>query len=378
MVVIMSKGNKVGVRWRRVAGYVSIAVGAVAITLALAVPKVVVPHYLRLPAEVRADTLSIADDASLIDAKALASGRAATETGVPLRFSVLVSALEATDRTVTMQAATRMYRADRSGPEATVSASVDKVTLDRYTSRPTGAAGLTSVTLGIVDTTPRRGHQYKLPFDTRAEGTYLYYDDVARMDLPLTFVDDDRRESGMGLLHFRAELPATNLFPRQPGMQLTLPASYWGLPGEESTRFELHYSVIRDLWVEPVTGLVIESRAQLRRVLARPEFGLADPAAVTTLRANTHFDADSLAQTVDLARTARTQILWGRTYAPIALGGFGVIAVAAGAWMMLRSRRTQSEDAESWTATEESDSGTGDPSSTSTSDGNTTVMPRLG
>lgn len=89
-------------------------------------------------------------------------------------------------------------------------------------------------------------------------------------------------------------------------------------------------------------------------MLARAEFGPADPAAVTTLDASTHFDPESLAQTVDLARTVRTQILWGRTYASITLGGLGLLAIAIGAAMLVRGRRSQDAGTESGLAAGES------------------------
>ncbi len=327
-------------RTRRAIGFASIAVAAAAITTAIALPTLLVPHFQRIPADIRADTLSVVDDAQLIDVTATMAGRARTETGVPLRISMLVSSIgPTTDRTVTMQGATRMYRADRTGAEATVSASVDKVTLDRYSSSPTGPPGLTSITAGIVDTTPRRGFQYKLPFGTTDSGRYLMYDDVARVDVPLTYVDGARHENGMRLLHFRSEVAPTNLFPRQPDMFLTLPASYWGLPGDDEIQFDLHYSAQRDIWVEPQSGMIVEIRAHLHRELARRDLGPSDPAAVTTLDAHTRFDEQTLAETLDLARTARTQIMWGRFYGPAVLGVVGALTLLAGILILRRTAR---------------------------------------
>ncbi|WP_280381312.1 DUF3068 domain-containing protein [Nocardia wallacei] len=325
-----------GQRIRKVAGYVLLGSGLAAIAAAIALPTWAMPRLMKIPGDIRVDTVSIAEDSKLIDAGALRRGRAATETGVPLHIQVLVKSVgSADDSHVTLQASTRMLRTDITGPEQMVSAHVDKVTLDRATSRPTDPPGLVSNELGEVEQAPRSGFQYQFPFGVE-KSAYPYFDEVSRTEPDAVYIDDTRREGGLRLLHFRQEVGPVDLRLTQPDAELTLPASWWGLPGDEPTRFDLWYSNTRDIWVEPTSGVVVAVEEHPHRRLAR---SLDDPLQVTTLEAHTRFDDETLADTIATARNARTLIQWGNVYAPIALAVAGTIAALAGSALLWRTTR---------------------------------------
>ncbi|WP_280385781.1 DUF3068 domain-containing protein [Nocardia wallacei] len=304
-------------------------------------PTFVMPRSTRIPAGVRTEAVSLADNAAVLDTKAAMRGQMRTETGVPIRVQTLVVSADPTDSDrVTLVSTTRLSRTDRQGPNALVSARAEAVTVSRTTSEPVDQVGQIKLEVDKpADPVARSGFQFHFPFDTQRQ-SYPYFDTTARRDFPIDYVDDDRSQDGLRLLHFRQSIGPINLYPEQPTMQTTVPASWWGLPGDEQTRFDLHYSNIRDIWVEPTSGAIVEQREHVRRFLAR---SVDDPMAVTTLDIQTRFDEQSLAEAVHTARQARTLIRWGNLYAPIVLAVAGIAAVIGGL-LLLRAARIHDRD----------------------------------
>jgi len=322
----------------RLLGYTLIGTGAAALVAAVLLPTYIVPRLKRIPADIRTEAVSLASNASVLDVPALTRGRMATETGVPLKIQTLAVSARPTDADrVTLVVSTRLLRTDRPSASGLVSAHVDSVTLSRTTSEPVDPPGQIALDYGKQpDTVTRTGFQYHFPFDAQ-KTNYPYFDDTARKEVPIGFVDDDRVESGLRLFHYRQSVGPIDLYPTQPDMETTVPASWWGLPGDEQVRFDLYYSTTRDIWVEPASGVIIEQREHLHRFLAR---SVDDPLAVTSLEIQTHFDGQSINDAVQTARAARTLIRWGDIYAPGILGVVGVVA-ALGGLMILRRRETR-------------------------------------
>ncbi|QIS09810.1 DUF3068 domain-containing protein [Nocardia arthritidis] len=332
----MAAGRQV--RWWLGLGLIGI--GAAALVVAALLPTYLMPRLTRIPSDIHTEAISLADNASVIDVGAGLAGHMRTETGVPIKVQTLVVSAQPTDADrVTLVATTRLLRSDRDGPNAMVTARAEAVTLSRTTSEPVDPVGQIKLEVDKpADRVSRSGFQYHFPFDTQKQ-SYLYFDTTARRDIPIDYVDDDRHEGGLRLLHFRQSIGPINLYPEQPDMQMTLPASWWGLPGEQQTRFDLHYSNTRDIWVEPTSGAIVEQREHVRRFLART---VDDPLAVTTLEIRTRFDEQSLAEAVHTARQARMLIRWGNLYAPILLAAAGIAMVAAG--LLIRWRATEVDD----------------------------------
>lgn len=318
-----------------------IGIGVAALVVAALLPTFVMPRLTRIPINVRTEAVSLADNASVLDTAAALQGQMRTETGIPIKVQTLVVSAEPSDADrVTLVSTTRLSRTDRQGPSALVSARAEAVTVSRTTSEPVDPVGQIKLEVDKpADLVARNGFQFHFPFDTQRQ-SYEYFDTTARRDFPIDYVDDDRTEGGLRLLHFRQSIGPINLYPTQPDMQTTVPASWWGLLGDEQTRFDLHYSNIRDIWVEPTSGAIVEQREHVRRFLAR---SIDDPLAVTTLDIQTHFDEQSLSEAVRTARQARTLIRWGNLYAPLGLTVAGIAAVIGGL-LLFRATRIHYRD----------------------------------
>ena len=97
-----------------------------------------------------------------------------------------------------------------------------------------------------------------------------------------------------------------------PTNKLTLPAAKWGVPGGTlpvtMTRW---YTNVRDLWVEPETGVIVKGQEQLHQYYARngdkPE--IDRPEGETAFNENTIEYAGRAGQ----GRHGQDQSLFGRT-----------------------------------------------------------------
>ncbi|NMN99298.1 DUF3068 domain-containing protein [Antrihabitans stalactiti] len=323
-------------RRRRTGVCALIALGAFTLTAAILLPTYAVPKLEKIPLDIEANTLSVAPGSSLVDITQTSNGHAATETGVPLIFRVYVTVQDPSDAdVVTLQAATSMNRADRPDNDP-ISASVDRVTLDRSTGVPVAdpPGFLQTVQNKPPDSAVRKGFQYKFPFDTERT-SYPYFDTIARVTRPIDYTDDDRVEGGMQLYHFHQKLDPINLRIGQPDAKLTLAASNWGIPGgDQQVTFDLWYENERDLWVEPVSGAIVAVEEHLHRYLAR---SIDDPHALTTLDARTKFGDTTLQHLTSVAKEARSNLLLVNRYGPIGLAGIGLLSFAAAAVLTRRS-----------------------------------------
>lgn len=299
-----------------------------------------------IPLNVQSDTLSIAVAASVLNsASVVGPGHVATDSNVDLTISTYVTTEEPVSSEVTtLQAAQRTYRADVDSEAGLVSASVDRVTIDRRSGVPVvdPVATTQSEADAPATETPRDGFQYKFPFDVE-KGSYPYYDGTARVTLPIEFVDDNKVVDGMTLFHFSQTVGPTDLGATIGEVAtLTLPASKWGLPGEEATTMNLHYENTRDVWVEPVSGSIVAVEEQPHRWLARDE---SDPDRVTTLKAKTAFSDETIAQLADQASRARNSILWGTRYGPVLGGVAGVLLLLLSGGLMRFGRDLEGRSA---------------------------------
>ncbi|MBF6061988.1 DUF3068 domain-containing protein [Nocardia terpenica] len=330
-----------GSRASRIVACVLIGLGAAVATAAVLLPTYVVPHLRKIPLDISANTVSNAPGSQLVDAAATAAGRARTETGVPLKFRVYVRTEDPSDsHVVTIQAATSMTRTDKPNNQPFISATVDRVTLDRTTAMPVAdrPSEVAVVTTRPPDPTPgRNGLQYKFPFDVQKH-SYPFWDITSRTTHPIDYADDARVVDGMRLYHFHQKVAPIDLRPGQPEARLTLSAAAWGLPDRdpaEQITFDLYFEVERDVWVEPLSGSIVEVREHLHRFLARSATG--DPHALTTLDARTAFDQATIDHLAGLAHDARTKLLWGGRYAPILLGVAGLVLLSTGLLLGIRA-----------------------------------------
>lgn len=315
-----------------------IFVGSIFATCAILLPTVIVPHYKQLPSHVLQTATLTAQNATVLDSASLASGLVEPESNVPLRVDVSVKSGPPTDdQSVTLIAAVRTTRTDRAEPVNVISGYVDQVTLDRKSAAPESNPPPLTIheASGTATKTPRTGYQYTFPLGVDRRD-YPIYDSEARMTAPAKYVDDDRVIDGVQLLHFQQRIDETNLHERLgDAASLEMPSRAWGTGSTTDTpvRMSLYYSVVRDLWVEPQTGMIVDHHQKILRQL-----GNSNGFRVTSLQADLRFsDATVTSNATEASRNVRL-LFWGSRGAPVTLSLVGLALLAAGIFLGARAR----------------------------------------
>ncbi|MDV6264949.1 DUF3068 domain-containing protein, partial [Rhodococcoides yunnanense] len=198
--------------WRRSAAVCTLlALGSCLLAVAVLVPTYGADRLKVIPLDVQSATVSVAKDTAVLKATSVVmKGPLKTDRGVPLRIQVYVTTENPVSAdSTTLQAAQKTVRTDWG--EGLGPAMVDRVTIDRRSGMPLAEPVPTTQTeLGKPPTeTPRKGIQYKFPFDVE-KISYPYYDGTARETHPIEYVDDDRVINGMQLYHFQQTIGPLN------------------------------------------------------------------------------------------------------------------------------------------------------------------------
>lgn len=171
------------------------------------------------------------------------------------------------------------------------------------------------------------GHLYAFPFGTEKK-TYQYYDSTLRTALPLTYGGTETVE-GLTVYRFEqvvSEQPAT--------MDSDLVGTLLAVFAPGATSGTVQYRASRTLWVEPVTGSIVDYRDRQHRVL------VADTGVRTTLMdAEFRYTPETRATVVDEAAGGRTTLRFLGWYAPIGLAVLGLLLMAAGYLLVRPTRR---------------------------------------
>ncbi|MFF0818068.1 DUF3068 domain-containing protein [Rhodococcus sp. NPDC003318] len=316
---------------------VLMAVGTFLLTVAVLVPTYAAPRIKKLPLDLAVTTVSTAE-ATVVDSVALAMGRPKIETGVPVIAQRHVTVQDPVSADMaTIEAGLTIRRTDKRGDAGLLSASVDRVSVNRSTGMPTGdvATIQTSPTEPAVEV-PREGLQYKFPFGVEPR-SYPYFDLNMRESFPLDFVEETEID-GVPAYHFSQTVGPSDTIDAlgAPGTELTLPGTTWGMDTSNLVTMHRIYSTVRDLWVEPVTGLVLDGRESVRQAWGRtPD----DMYLMPFLEMTTGFDEATRADQVEMATTYRRMIQWGTVYGPIGAGVVGTALLVAGVVLGVRGRR---------------------------------------
>ncbi|WP_280236058.1 DUF3068 domain-containing protein [Nocardia cyriacigeorgica] len=338
---------------RRTVSCLLIGLGALLLAAAVMVPTYTVGKVAKTPLDLQITTVarSLPDQESLVlDAKSLTSptGSARVDRGVPVvsqRF-LTVEEPSGADR-MTVQAGQTLRRDDREGDTGLLTASIDRVTIDRKTGEPipvspNGSIALTVDTSGdsVADPSQRTGLQYRFPIGTEKK-SYPYFDLNARATHDIDYVDESE-VGGVPVYHFRQTIPVTNMWEVFPAAtnKLTLPAAKWGLEGDAPVTMTRFYTNTRDVWVEPRTGAILKGSEQIHLYYGRS----AEQIDVTALKSYLVFDDDTIAAQMAVTQESLDRLsLFGRIV-PITLGVLGGAALLAGIVVGVRSpgrRRTR-------------------------------------
>ncbi|MEV4129064.1 DUF3068 domain-containing protein [Nocardia sp. NPDC049707] len=330
---------------RRTVACLLVGLGALLIVATVMIPTYTVSKLAKTPLDLEITTIATNQpgaDSLVLDAKSLTApeGAAKVDTNVPMISQRFLTVEEPSDATqMTVQAGQTLRRIDKQGDTGLLTATVDRVTIDRTSGDPVAkdpngsiAVTVTKDLQSIADPVQHTGLQYRFPIGTEKK-TYPYFDTNTRKSYDANFMEETEINN-MKVYHFQMSIPPTNLWDvvKAPSNQLSLPAAKWGLEGDEPVTMSRFYTNIRDLWVEPQTGTIIKGGEQLNLYYARS----GDHPDVTALKSHLVFDENTIESQISVAKENIDKLsLYGRIM-PIVLGVLGVIAVVGGVFLGIR------------------------------------------
>ncbi|WP_410871495.1 DUF3068 domain-containing protein [Nocardia sp. A7] len=325
---------------RRLIACILVGLGALLLAAAVMIPTYTVGKVAKTPLDLRITTIakSVPGEESLVlDSKSLTSpeGAAKIDTNVPIVSQRFLTVEEPSDADeMTVQAGQTLRRDDRDASVGLLTASVDRVTIDRVTGEPIDASPNGSIAVNVdksgasvADESQRRGLQYRFPIGTEKK-SYPYFDLNARATYDIDFIDESEI-NGVPVLHFQQTIPVTNMWDVVPAAtnKLTLPAAKWGLPGEEPVTMTRFYTNTRDVWVEPRTGAVLKGGEKIHLYYGRS----AEQVDVTALKSHLVFDEPTIDAQMAVTQESLDKLdLFGKTL-PIILGILAALFLIGGA-----------------------------------------------
>jgi len=344
----------------RILPCILVGLGAFLLAIAILIPTYTVGKLEKTPLDLEVTTVATGNG-SVLNSAALLGGKAQVDTNVPIVAQRYVTTQDPSDADIiTVEAGQTVRRTDKQGDTGLLTATLDRVTLDRVSSMPTNDP------VGTVQTSSdqpaeevsRDGLQYKFPFNTEQK-SYPYFDLNARATKDIDFVEETEI-NGLKVYHFQQTIDPVDLSKvvNSPTNKLSLPADTWGVPGGATpitmTRW---YTNVRDLWVEPKTGVVVKGQEQLHQYYGRNK----DAVDVEVLKVTLPFDEATIEYQVQQARDGMDKLsLFGRTV-PIVAGVLGVIALIAGIFLGIRGGKGGTPARAAHGGTNQNPSGQGSP-----------------
>ncbi|AFU06089.1 hypothetical protein O3I_040720 [Nocardia brasiliensis ATCC 700358] len=321
-----------------------VGLGALLIVAALMIPTYTVGKLAKTPLDLEITTIATnqpGEESLVLDSKSLTGdGVAKIDKDVNLVSQRFLTVEEPSDASeMTVQAGSTLRRTDKQGDTGLLTATIDRVTIDRKTGEPVDKEpnGSIAVTVNkemqsVADPVQHTGLQYRFPIGTEKK-TYPYFDLNVRKTYDINFVEETEINS-LKVYHFQQTIPATNLYDVVPAPtnKLTFPAAKWGVEGEGDVTMARWYSNTRDVWVEPETGTVIKGGEQLHLFYARS----GDKPEVSALKSHIVFNENTIESQIAVAKENIDKLsLYGRIM-PIILGVLGVIALIVGVILGVR------------------------------------------
>lgn len=338
--------------------------GALLVAGAIAVGPVVGESLKKVPLDVDLTWVADGSDGSrVLNRCSLDGARAEVLPAQVQQRRRIVAVRPADTDVVTLQAGTSLgvseYQVDGKAVDAedvcseqTLAATIDRVTIDRRTASPTGAASEVQYDdeKGAVQLAERTGFTYLLPFEFDASDV-SYFDIMSRAEAPLAN-EGTETVDGRETVHFTATVVDTDLSQFDTRAVVTRPASWFGSfrgvrPNEQLTA-TLHHSATRDLYVDETTGVIVDEKVRLVEeyrftpAIATRSAELAD-FRLTNIDTTLHSDRQSVRDAADAASSRDWPVTLTTLVLPIVFGVLGAASLLFGIAVVrsdrLRTRR---------------------------------------
>ncbi|AKK10317.1 DUF3068 domain-containing protein [Corynebacterium uterequi] len=262
----------------------------VGLGIALLVGGLVAPMLLkadgRLPLDLSATTWSITDQEAVTSAKFDPAGT--EHTGPVTQQLHMEIQAPSTQDTATVRIGSTWVRDDApSAKQGLLEAQTWSYVLDRVTGAPVSEATLTH-TVGFPPVTvPMEGHWLKFPSNAQ-QTTYDLFDETLQRAYPAVFVDSEVR-GDRTVYHYRQEIAPTSVHAVAPGMFTSREVPVADAEDseedaenaegteEETTEeaepktetLELYHAATRDVYVDQLTGIVVDADVSVRQFYGR-------------------------------------------------------------------------------------------------------------
>ena len=336
----------------RLAASLLVGLAVFLLVVAVLLPLYTAPRLERLPLGLES-TRIMEGSGTLLDAALLAKGdEDPWEQDVALRSQTRVTVEDpVSSEAATLQAGYALMRADSTPGRGLVSAHIDRVTIDRHDAMPLAEpmASLQIDRQSPAVQLPRDGLQYRFPYGA-ARQAYPVYDLTARESSDAEFVAETEL-GGVTVHHYQQSLGPVDLFvaTRDQANRVGMTRSAWGLADEsaadagEIVFMNRYYTVLRDLWVEPVSGTIVDAREQASQFFGT---GPADQALLVSEH-DLAFTSATAATQLDAARTERDRMQLTIGAGPVSIHAswilvvLGLVSLAAGLALGLRASRPE-------------------------------------
>ncbi|WP_024801627.1 DUF3068 domain-containing protein [Nocardia sp. BMG51109] len=331
---------------KRTVACLLVGLGALLIVAALLIPTYAVGQLAKTPLDLEITTIAknrTDAPSEVLDSSTLTSGDgpAKVDRNVRLLSQRFLTVEDPSDKSeMTLQAGQTIRNIDKQGETGLLSATIDRVTIDRKDGMPVGAdpngsiaSSVNSKGESVAEPVQHDGLQYRFPIGTEQQ-TYPYFDINARQTFDMNFVEESEIND-LKVYHFQQQIPPTDLakVTNSPTNRVALPAAKWGVDGGDATvTMDRYYSNTRDVWVEPETGTIIKGSEQLHMYYSRDG---AKP-EVTALKSTLEFDDNTVTSQIAEAKKYMDEISLYSRVLPIVFGVVGVVALIIGLLMGLR------------------------------------------
>jgi Porin PorA len=307
---------------RRVVGGVLLALGSFILVAAVLLPTYGASGLVKIPLDQFTETVAEAEGATVFSPAELKE-RDGVNLVATRRVKSDVKA--GSSDTVVFDVFLRVEDPDLQvddPKERVISASTDRVALDRRTSEAVSCCDENV----NGEPTEHKGLTYKFPFDTEKK-TYQYFDNTALKSYPIRFVKTEEIE-GVDAYKFQMTVEPVQI------AELEVPGNLVGST-EKSVKAPRFYTNIRTIWVEPTSGVIIKGQEEQMHTL-RDANG---DDKVTLVNATLTWNDETVEKQSELAAENRDRISLLTTTLPIVLGVLGVLLLLVGLFLLISGRR---------------------------------------